>query len=200
LEDNWGDVQFVFSGGAPVLGGDTGAWAASFIEAHPNTLLSPEKTHRADLVADLEAKALFEAGFKFYSSAVPSAQVRAQFFATDTRLAYYQTDGQTPNEAARDGLALWGRAGFTARRALRLHVTVPRAQVARERSRDPLLARVYDAGTHVLDDGSIAVNVDASNLHLVLGLPNEETEEKDKAALSALYRLLRVVTGEGFNV
>jgi hypothetical protein len=49
---------------------------------------------------------------------------------------------------------------------------------------------MYYPGTYLMDNGSIVVNIDRSNLHLLLGSPQNDEE---KTMFDAIMRLLAVV-------
>jgi len=167
----WKGVKFECSGASRLVEGTPNA--ASFLAAHPTQLLSPETSHRADGVLLLGPDGVFEFGAKFYSGAVPSKDVRAQYRATSPACAYeLESAFQDPTAADRFNpnatapRTAWTAAGLDRRVALRVHVCVPRSAVP-----DDVHAREFKPGTFVLDDDSIVVNLDHTNLHLLLGRP-----------------------------
>ena len=192
----WGDVVFSISHALTPF--DEGLYnVAAILRERVNCLVSPEKAHRADQIANLNNVALFECGCKFYSSGVSSSTVLEQFRATDPRLAYFLADGSHVNSKATKRRDAWDAAQFPSRPVLRMHVSIPRAQV-------PTLSDVeeyqYKPGTFVLDQITIVVNVDATNLYLLLGKPDAAVEG-DADTLRALYRILYLVTGcDEFNL
>jgi len=166
----WKGVKFECSGASGLEGSPN---AASFLAAHPKTLLSPETTHRADGVLQFGPDCIFEFGAKFYSDAVPSDKTRAQYRATDPACAYElesawedPTNANRFNPKATAPRAAWTAAGHDLRVALRVHVCVPRAAVPAN-----VAEREFKPGTFVLPDDSIVVNLDHTNLHLLLGKP-----------------------------
>ena len=173
--------------------------AATYLAQHPKTLLSPETTHRADGSLLLGSKHMSQFGAKFYSKDVPSGIVRSEYRSTDPAAAYELKMGyKAPtapdrfNSHAAKPRAAWVLAALDSRVALRVHVSIPRAQ---EPSGE-VEPREFTAGTFVLPDSSIVVNLDKTNLHLLLGEPRagrSRTAEDD--VLRAVYRLLFQVTG-----
>jgi len=168
----WKGVKLICDGSA-VLAKTSFESAAAFLLAHPHQLLCPEKEHRADGVMLLGDGCLLELGMKFHSTAVQSDEVRSQFRSTDPTCAYERADawkypGGTDrfNSQAAAKREAWTESKFDKRTALRVHVTLPR----------PSGVAVFDVelvpGTHFLGDGSIVVNLDASNIHMLLGVPS----------------------------
>ena len=188
LQSVWGETEFAISDAVTSVD-EKATTAADFLVQHVNCLMPPEKTHRADLLANLDNVALFECACKFYSSAVPSEDVLAQFRATDPRLAYYIAAGTALNTNAAARRLPWDAAQFPSRPVLRVHVSIPRAQKPLKLSAE---VYQYGAGTYVLDARTIVVNLDASNLHLLLGKPKGNGPEDE--VLRALYGILFFVT------
>jgi len=212
----WKGVKFECSGASGLV--ESTPNAASFLAAHPKVLLSPETTHRADGVLLLGPRCIFEFGAKFYSRSVPSEKTRAQYRATDPACAYElenawenPTNANRFNPNASDARAAWTVAGLHRRVALRVHVCVPRAASTSAPEHE------FKPGTFVLPDDSIVVNLDHTNLHLLLGKPRAvgaaaapsaparsrgaaaaapAVDEKptDDEVLRALYRVLYEVT------
>ena len=169
----WGGVKLVCTGASGLNGAPD---AATFLLANPTTLLSPEVSHRADGVLLLGDRGVLEVGCKFYSSTVPTTEVRSQFRATNPACAYELANAfGNPSSADRFNAnataprKAWADAGFDRRVGLRINICVPNAATPSDKDVD---AREHEAGTHVDDDGeSILVNLDATNIHLLFGRP-----------------------------
>jgi hypothetical protein len=195
----WGGVRFVCEDVQPLGAADQDA--ASFLAANPHVLLSPETTHRADGCLLLGPHHMLQLGVKFYSNAVPSEDVSSQFRSTDPAAAYEKANGHLHpadpdrfNENAKQHRDAWLLKGLDKRIALRLHVCIPRAAVKAGVAKCKVAP-----GTFVMEDGSIVVNLDKTNLRLLLGWPTGASE--DARVLRAVYRLLYQVTGvEEFKV
>jgi len=159
-----------------------------FVYNHPHVLLSPQEHHRADGIMSLPDGHLLQIGVKFYSSKVPAGKVESQFRATDPRKAYGHAKKDAPNQAHAGLRAEWDALGLAKRKALRIHVTIPNSA---EPLDEALRAKhIYHPGTYLMDDDSLVVNINLSNLGLLFG--NPETEE-ERATYLAITRLVQVV-------
>jgi len=183
LATAWGKIKYKCEG--PLTLAETEyATEAAFLKARTGELLSPGNLHRADAVCKLAPAHLLEASLKLYSSPVSSAKTLSQFRSTNPAAAYEHALSAIQNDNAKSLRDEWVKAKFHKAKALRLHVTLPTCQVPEENTLE-----VYNAGTFVLGDQSIVVNLDWTNLYLLLGTPKSEDETR-----AVLYRLLRRVT------
>jgi len=184
LSKVWGKVAFKCDGIA-TLAEASCTTEAEFLQRHSGRLLSPGNLHRADAIDKLAPARLFEASFKLYSSPVSSNKTLSQFRSTNPSAAYEHADVLIQNPQAASLRKAWEDAKLHQALALRMHVTLPKCEVPAEYDEE-----VFVAGTHVMEDKSIVVNLDWSNLYLLVGAPSSEDDPR-----AALYRLLRHVIG-----
>jgi hypothetical protein len=177
----WRDVKFTCTGILPP--GERAKYenAAAVLAAHPTEMYMPEISHRVDLLLALGSAFLLACCMKLYSRAVPTAAVRSQYRATVPGCAYERADAYKDpalpmkdrlNPAASAARTAWEAGCFHERKALRVHVSLPRAAVPKMTKGSPhnVPAREYEPGLFLGEDGSIVVNVDATNFHVVIGL------------------------------
>jgi hypothetical protein len=152
---------------------------------NPLVLFSPEESHRTDGVMTFDKSHELMLGIKFYTQNVPSDLVESQFRATDPNKVYGLAKLDQLNERFTKLRTEWDSLGLNKRKALRVHVNIPGSAIPREAKKR--VAHVFNPGTYFLDDGSIVVNLDMSNIELLLGKPQSDEE---KNVFEALMRLL----------
>ena len=157
-------------------------------------------------------------GVAVYSGNVTSDKVANQFSSTDMSRAYLSARGST-YDAAKTNREAWCREGLDKTVALRVHLSLPTSKT------EPPASQLYYRETKVEGSGApvllpsvertttrrqaaaadseaapcesdVIVNLDKSNVHLLLGKPADLPE------VNALYELLKIATrdGEGWPV
>jgi len=158
--------------------------ATFLVQSPPGTLFSPSKVHRSDGLSLFASGECLSVGCKLYSKPVPSKDALSQFRSTDPKAAYELADEESPNQGAISVRAKWEEYRLHEKVALRLHVTIPRAQLPGD-PRNHIRVR---PGTTVLPDQSLVINIDVSNLATLFSVI------KENAIRRAIYRLLYRIT------
>ena len=134
-------------------------------------MYAPETVARPDGVLMLDDEHALTLGITMWADAVPDPKISAQFRSMSMALAYYREAGDRVNENCVAARAEWEKRGLHRVLAARLHIALPTFD------RKKLGACQVDD-----DNRELAVHLDRTNVHLLLG--------EDPA----LYDLLAVAT------
>ena len=175
------------------------------------TLFLPDPICRPDGILMLKdangSRRAITLGVAVYSGKVTSDKVANQFSSSDMSRAYLSTRGLSYN-AAKANREAWCREGLDKTVALRVHVSLPTSKT------EPPTSQLFYRETKVEGSGApvwfvskksmtaadmviaagkndFIVDLDKSNVHLLLGKPADTPET------GALYELLKIATGDG---